>query len=577
MTLKQKISQYINGHRIAMIAMLCLFGLGVAASHQTARKRSRKVQDDRVHLVHSDQLSYDIYGPNPEAQIVKGRVHFNHAGAQLFCDSAYYYQESNSFKAFGHVRFRQGDTLSLTCDYGFYDGQQQLMEARRNVVLKHQRQTLYTDSLDYDRLYEYAYFREGGTLIDGKDKLVSDWGEYNTKTREATFYYNVKLRSGKRLITTDTLYYDTRKSLAHIVGPSKITSGTSVIHTEQGYFDTQSDKAQLFGRSTVVDKEKTITGDSLYYDDKTGISRGFGNVVFVDQKNKTSLTCGKLYYNEKTGYGLATKRAVSKEYSRGDTLYAHADTMKLFTFHINTDSVYRKVHYYPHVRAYRTDVQAVCDSMVFNSQDSCMTMYKDPIVWNAGRQLLGEVIKAYMADSTIREAHVLGQALSIEQMPDSIHYNQIASRDMFAYFKAGALQRNDAIGNVQSIYYTVDDKDSSLIGLNYLETDTMRMFLNETRKLEKIWTCKFEATLYPMTQIPPDKTKLTSFAWFNNIRPKNKEDIFVWRGKGLGANLQTVKRQQAPLQTIERKTVIDIPAGKIVVPKLPQKPKGTQR
>ena len=80
-----------------------------------------------------------------------------------------------------------------------------------------------------------------------------------------------------------------------------------------------------------------------------------------------------------------------------------------------------------------------------------------------------------------------------------------------------------------------------------------------------------------MTQIPPDKTKLTSFAWFNNIRPKNKEDIFVWRGKGLGANLQTVKRQQAPLQTIERKTVVDIPAGKIVVPKLPQKPKGTQR
>lgn len=569
MTFKQQIIRYIDGHRVTLIAALCLFGLGIAQSHQAVRKRSRKVQDDRVHLVHSDQLSYDIYGPNPEAQIVKGRVHFSHSGAQLFCDSAYYYQESNSFRAFGHVRFYQGDTLSLTCDRAFYDGQQQLMEARRNVVLKHRRQTLYTDSLDYDRLYDYAYFREGGTLIDGKDKLVSDWGEYNTKTRDATFYYNVRLRSGKRLVTTDTLYYDTRKSLAHVVGPSKITSGTSVIHTEQGYFNTHSNKAQLFGRSTVVDKEKTITGDSLYYDDKTGINRGFGNVVFIDKKNKTSLMCGKLYYNEKSGYGFATQRAVSKEFSRGDTLYAHADTMKLFTFHINTDSVYRKVHYFPHVRAYRTDVQAVCDSMVFNSQDSCMTMYKDPIVWNAGRQLLGEVIKAYMADSTIREAHVLGQALSVEQMPDTIHYNQIASRDMFAYFKNGVLRRNDAIGNVQSIYYTVDDKDSSLIGLNYLETDTMRMFLNEARKLEKIWTNKFEATLYPMTQIPPSKMKLNSFAWFNEIRPKDKDDIFIWRGKGLGANLQTVKRQQAPLQTIEKKTVIDTPAGKIAVPKLP--------
>ncbi len=36
-----------------------------------------------------------------------------------------------------------------------------------------------------------------------------------------------------------------------------------------------------------------------------------------------------------------------------------------------------------------------------------MTMYKDPITWNANRQLLGEEIRVYMADSTIRFAHVI--------------------------------------------------------------------------------------------------------------------------------------------------------------------------
>ena len=55
----------------------------------------------------------------------------------------------------------------------------------------------------------------------------------------------------------------------------------------------------------------------------------------------------------------------------------HADTFKIFTFNINTDSVYRKIHAYNKVRAYRVDAQAVCDSLVYNSQDSCMTMYKD--------------------------------------------------------------------------------------------------------------------------------------------------------------------------------------------------------
>ena len=62
---------------------------------------------------------------------------------------------------------------------------------------------------------------------------------------------------------------------------------------------------------------------------------------------------------------------------------------------------------YHKVRMYRTDVQGVCDSLVYNSKDSCLTMYTDPILWNEGQQLLGEEIKIYMNDSTINWAHVI--------------------------------------------------------------------------------------------------------------------------------------------------------------------------
>ena len=553
MTFRNNMIRCIRGHRIILIVILCLFGLSVAQPRMAPHGRhAKKHKDSRVYLIHSDELRYDMYSANPDAQIVKGHVYFLHQGGHLWCDSAYFYQESNSVKAFGHVRFRQGDTLSLNCDYADYDGVQQLMQARHHVVLKHRLQTLYTDSLDYDRLYDFAYFQEGGTLIDGKDRLVSDWGEYNLKNGEAKFSFNVKMRNGKRLITTDTLYYDTRKSMAHLVGPSKIISGTSVIHTQQGYFNTKSDKAQLYGRSTVVDKGKTITGDSLYYDDKTGLNRGYGNVVFVDKKNKNSLSCGKLTYNEKTGYGFATIRALAKDYSQKDTLYAHSDTMKIYTFNINTDSVYRKVHCYRKVRTYRTDMQAVCDSMVINTKDSCMTMYKDPIVWNANRQLLGEVIKVYMNDSTIRFAHIIGQALSVELMNDAKHYNQVTSKEMKAYFVDGNVRRSDAIGNVLAVYYPVDDKDSSLIGLNYIETDTMKMYMSKERKLERIWMPKAQGIMYPLSQTPPAKMKLSNFAWFDDIRPLNKDDVFIWRGKKGGSNLQILKRHDAPLQHIGR-------------------------
>lgn len=541
-----------NGHRIFFILILCLFGFCLVQAMQAPRKKHKKrPEGERVYLLHADELRYDMFGRNPDAQIVKGKVSFMHQGGHLTCDSAYFYQGTNSVKAFGHVHYRQGDTLSLTCERAEYDGMMQMMHARRNVVLHHRRQTLKTDSLDFDRLYNMANFFDGGTLIDGKDRLVSDWGEYHTETREAKFVFNVKLRSGKDVVTTDTLYYDVPTSTAHMVGPSKIVSGSSVVHTADGYYDTKTDKAKLFGRSTLVDKDKSITGDSLYYV-KNGESTGYGNVVYVDKKNKNSLTCNYLRYNEKTGMGFATKRPVAIDYSQKDTLWMHSDTMRIYTFNINTDSVYRKVHAYPHVRAFRNDMQAICDSLVFNSKDSCMTMYKDPVIWNANRQMLGEEIRAYMADSTIRFAHVIGQALSIEQMPDSVHYNQITSSEMKSYFEKGEMKMTEAIGNVQTVYYMTNDKDSSLVGLNYLETDTMRMYLGAARKLDKIWTNKFTSTMYPITQVPPAKYKLPNFAWFEDLRPTDKNDIFVWRGKSSGTELKSIKRHGAPLQSLKK-------------------------
>ena len=550
--IKIKFLKNNGGHRISLILILCLFGFCLVQAMLAPKKKSNRPKGDRVYLLHADELRYDMYGSNPDAQIVKGKVSFSHQGAHLTCDSAYFYQNSNSVKAFGHVHFKQGDTLSLTCDRAEYDGMMQMMHARNNVVLHHRRQVLRTDSLDYDRLYEMANFFEGGTLIDGKDKLVADWGEYHTKTREAKFVYNVKLRSGKDVVTTDTLYYDVPKSKAHMVGPSKIISGGSVVHTKNGFYNTKNDQAQLFDRSTLEDKDKTITGDSLYYV-KNGESYGYGNVVYVDKKNKNSLHCNYLRYNEKTGYGFATRNPVVIDYSQKDTLWMHSDSMKIYTFHINTDSVYRKVHAFHKVRVYRTDVQAVCDSLVFNSKDSCMTMYKDPIVWNANRQLLGEVIKAYMNDSTIRMAHVIGQALSIDEMPDSVHFNQVTSKEMKAYFENGQARMGESIGNVQTIYYLTNDKDSSIVGLNYMETDTMRMYLSPERQLQKIWANKSVGTFYPITQVPPSKVKLPNFAWFDDIRPKDKNDIFVWRGKKQEQQLKVIKRHTAPLQVLPQK------------------------
>ncbi len=522
--------------RLHTLCWLCcgiavVLSLFAAPSSFAAKKKPRRAapQDEHIYLVHADRLRYNRY-INSEAQILNGKVQFRHKGATLHCDSAYFYEASNSFEAFGHVKMFQGDTLSLFSDYAYYDGNDEMAIARYNVELRNRKTTLYTDSLNFDRLYHNAYFFEGGKMVDGKTTLVSDWGEYNTKSKLAVFNFNVKMRSQEMYLTTDTLYYDTRTSMAEIVGPTDITSGKSHIYSERGYYDTRNERARLLDRSVMTNQGKTLIGDSVWHDDKTGMSKAYYNVIYVDSVNKNKLTCDYGEYNDETGYAMCTNRAVSIDYSQRDSLFMHADTFKIYTFNINTDSVYRKIHAYNKVRAYRTDVQAVCDSLVYNSLDSCMTMYHDPIVWNHSQQLVGDMIQVFMKDSVIDHAHVIDNAFSVEELPDEENYNQISSKEMFAFFKQGAIDEAQAKDNVLVIYYPVDEADSSLVGLNYTETAELRIFM-ENRKMKKIWMPKAEGILYPMSQIPPEKKFLPGYAWYDYIRPRNRYDIFSWRPK----------------------------------------------
>ena len=527
-----------------VIIGVALLGMVFAMAPAKRRATRQKVEDKKVYLVHSDRLHYDQY-QNGDAQVLNGHVHFRHQGANLFCDSAHFYEQSNSFEAFGHVKMQQGDTLSLTSDYAYYDGNNQLAQARYNVVLKHRKSTLYTDSLDYDRLYNFGNFFEGGKLVDGNTTLTSDWGEYHTDTKQAMFYYDVRLKDNKMYMTTDSLFYNTQTSTAHIVGPSNITSGTSHIYSENGYYNTKTEQSELFNRSVINDQGRALIGDSVYHNAQDGSNYAYWNVVYNDTVNKNMMTGDYCEYNDSTGYAMATKRAVTIDYSQQDSLYMHADTFKIFTYNIRTDSVYRKIHAYNKVRAYRTDLQAVCDSLVYNSKDSCMTMYKDPIAWYNSQQLLGELIKVYMRDSTIDYAHVIGQAFSAEQLHDSIHFNQISSKEMKTFFVNGEAREYQAIDNVLVNYFYTDEEDSVVTLMNYLETALLKAFI-KNRKMERIWTSKASGVYYPVNQIPADKNPLPGFAWFDYVRPLNKEDIFNWRPKKSGTELKEVKRREPP-------------------------------
>ena len=540
---RRKIKICINGRRVLLLSILCLFGFCLVAQVQPRRNATQPAKS-KVYLLHADVLKKSKDNPDPNAQILVGDVEFRHDSIYMYCDSACFYEKTNSLEAFNNVRMLQGDTLALYGDYLFYDGNTQIAQVRNNVRMENRTTTLTTDSLNYDRVANLGYFFDGGTLMDEENVLTSDWGEYSPATKMSVFNYEVKLVNPQFTLTSDTLRYNTATKIASIVGPSDIDSDESHIYSELGFYYTQQGQAELLNRSVLSNGGKTLTGDSLFYDRNKGVGEAFQNVEFIDAPNKNMLTGNYCHYSQNSGYAFATDEAMAVDFSQGDSLFIHADTLQMFSFHLDTDSLYREARAYHKVRFYRTDVQGVCDSLVFSTKDTCLTMYRDPILWNNQQQLLGEKIMIYMNDSTIDWAHIENQALSAERL-DSINYNQVTGKEMKAYFKDGEMNKVDVINSVRAVYYPME-RDSSLMGMNVLETGQLSMFL-ENRKLKRIWMPKANGVMYPMSQIPPEKRHLENFVWFDYIRPLNKEDIFNWRGKGAGQQLKKSTRGAAPL------------------------------
>ena len=536
-----------------LLLTIAISALSLAgASPKIKNSKSPRPKGGDIVVRHADKITYDE-ALMPGVQIFVGNVEFFHDGVILKCDSANFYQESNSFAAFDHVNMRQGDTLSLNCEYLFYDGNSQVAQARYKVVLKHRKSTLYTDSLDYDRLYSMGYFFEGGRLVDGTTNLTSDWGQYDAQTRQAVFNYNVELLSPEYKMSTDTLYYNVLTKDAHSAGRSNVVSGTTNIYTENGHFNTANDKAILLNRSVVEDNNRKIVADSIVFDKQQGIAEGFGDFVVNDDANHSILTGDYCYYNDSTGYSLAHGRALLENFAEPDTLFLHADTLKIITYNQKTDSTYRVVHGYYHSRSFREDVQSVADSLSFNSQERRLSLFGNPIVWNGRNQIVGEEIHSFFNDSTIDSIYVVNQALMCEQL-DSLNFNQIASKEMHMYFTDGEMRESHAIQNVNINYFQLDDKvkdDTVVIAMNHAETSLMKTYFKD-RKVSNVWTAEAEGTFYPIVFVTPRLRYLENFAWFDYIRPRDKYDLFEWRGKPADKVLQKTKRREVPYQTLKK-------------------------
>ncbi|MBO7301316.1 MAG: hypothetical protein J6U58_01240 [Bacteroidaceae bacterium] len=519
----------------------------VAKAQELSSDSSSTKSKSYVHMLHTDITRFDE-AINPDAWILVGDVQFRRDSMYMYCDSAHYFQNKNSFQAFGNVRMEQGDTLFLFGDYLDYDGDVNIARVRQNVRLIDKTTVLETDSLDFDRNVNLGFFFEYGTLSDEENVLSSYYGEYSVDTKDAFFQYEVVLENSDFRMLTDTLRYNTETKIANIFGPTNMYSGESEVYSERGRYNTSTKHAFLLDRSVIYNDNKNVTADSLFYDTQAGYSEVFGNIIYTDTVNRNMLTGEYAYLNEIVDSAYVTGRAVATDFSQRDSLYLHADTIWAVSYNVDTDSLYRQIKAHHKVRAWGKNMQAVCDSLIFDSRDTCLTMYKDPILWDKDIQLLGEVVKVYMDSTNINWVHVINQTLYAEPV-DSVNYNQIKGQEMKFFFNEGKLAEMQVIGSVNIIFYPIET-DGTYMGMNTTTAGRAIAYLKDGQVEKMVIPKEAKGVFYPMSQRPADKRFLDNFAWFDFVRPTSKEDIFNWRGKGAENVLKSIRRDKIPLPTL---------------------------
>jgi len=453
-----------------------------------------------------------------------GNVHLIHNNVIMWCDSAHFLPDLNLVTAYSKVHIEQGDTLDLYSDYLFYDGKNEKAIATGNVHLVDKETNLFTDAADYDVKNQIASYKNRGRIINAENTLTSIIGVYYVSQNLFHFKDSVKIVNPEYIMTADTMDYNTETETAYFTGPSELRGDSIYLYCEKGWYDTKNDVTSIWKNALIDNKEQIIEGDSLFFNKATGYGESFGNISIKDTTNNLIVTGNYAWYYRDPESFMVTDRALFTQVSGGDSLFMHADTISAITVADSTLKGYRLMSAYYGVRIFSNNMQAKCDSLSYSFQDSVIRLYTDPVIWSEENQLTSDSLALFTRNRQPERLELYGSAFVAAQV-DTFRFNQLKGRTLTGYFRDNDLYKIDIRGNGESIYYLLDD--DNIAGINPTRCARIEVLLEDGKISEVFEYENAEGTLEPPDIPSPAAIRLKGFNWFDKIRPKKKEDLFI--------------------------------------------------
>ena len=423
----------------------------------------------------------------------------------LKADSLAYLTEERKAQFLGRTHIWQ-DTVYLRAHGGWYerDSEKYLFSDKAYILTG--KQELWADAVFYDRKKEEAELFDNIQIVDTVQKAMffADYGKYKkepfsvllTKNPSSAYYSFNEDLSDTLYLSADTLKYYTR--------PINELDSSFVANAKERLIQSRKDPMQTLiaalPKSANVTPEKSSLGgpppakgaaakDSLKIPKDIKITPD--STLVIPPDDSSSL--------------LASAATAA------DTSATVADTTTV-----------RFALAYNKVRIYRGEMQALADSLTFNSIDSVARMYRDPVMWNEGSQFTSDSIQFVMSGNKLTKAELSSNAYYISK-EDSLYYNQIKSTDMIGFFRENKLHRFDALGGASLLFFLAED--SVITTMNQKECKFLSAAI-DSGKLQRVkYFDNIKSDIYPIVKLEKGKDKLKGFRWRGDERPVTRRDV----------------------------------------------------
>ena len=433
------------------------------------------------------------------------------------------------------------------------------------TLINNDSSKIYCEDGFYDTQNNLAEFRKNAQFERGEQKAEATVIQYNGAKNEYTLMGDARFEEGQRIATADTIRYNEVEDKTFLAGNAVYKDSTQNIASDRIIYDAKNEVYSTRGRSTISDPPQILEANQVDYSEEAGLGTAMGDVIWRDTAQQLTIECDVAEYNRATDYlkasGGQRGRPLLITLVDGDSLFMTSDTLLsvrkdiLVLDTIRLDSVVvdslegdsiqldtaildtsllrvdtvrmdtvRSLIAYNDVRIFKTDLQAVCDSLIYNTTDSIFRFFDEPIVWSDTSQFVADTINMVLRNEQIDQIFLINNSFIINS-PDEIFFNQIKGKNIEATFKESNLREMHVIGNAESVYYALDESDG-YVGVNKTICSEMVLFFGDNQ-VEKIkFFAEPQAKLHPMKQIDHESLKLENFFWETERRPKSLDDLF---------------------------------------------------